>query len=237
MYPFQLEDSVGESAEDYACRLEEQLGLLAERHGSLSWGTVGWVQSVAGILTAVLEATQPTNLQAETVYAAVWPFELVFRADAPGYRVMRFSTLQDLVVEKLVPAQFAQSISAAAPAIEFMVHEALAQLYKPPGCTTVTPAPNPELAALKTVAALVAAVRGCICTHFLADITQRELQLPAEFELVEDEDVRLERATANSRLSALKEAHAKISQIENMLDGVQTLAGKSPQAVLLSPIW
>lgn len=90
-----------------------------------------------------------------------------------------------------------------------MLHETLAQLYRP----SAAGAPK----ALEAVHAMAVSVRGCLISHVGTALRLQALQLPADFELVEDAEQWEARRSLHNTLQQLTNAHSKISEIDSVI--------------------
>ena len=183
----------------------------------LTWGTPPWAECAAELREMMVKTVEPIELQQTLQPIVTQACDAVFDKNAHPHKVKRFSTLSVELSSKVLPALIAKSISAAAPVVHAMLHETLAQLYKP-RAASIPKAPD-------AVVALACSVRGCLISHLGTTLRQQDLQLPADFKLVEDAEVQTARRSLSNTLQQLTNAHSKISEIEGVMGSLSSAVG------------
>ena len=119
----------------------------------------------------------------------------------------RFTKLQRLLVEEILPSRIVDSMRAAAPCLHTTVQNAMAMLMMNPN-NRAYPVSIPEISEQ-----LEATVRGCIIKHVIQYVELRPLLMPADFQLHEDPTTTAKRADLSIRLQKLQVAISKIDEM------------------------
>lgn len=165
-----------------------------------------WAQWLASVCCSFSEAyTKPLSVENAAIVQA---FDDVFEANTT-LRLKRFSTLRNLLPSAVLLPRIAESLQAALPATEHMAHTALCSIYS---CH-----PQFQMDAAKTaVNTMLNGREACVQRHLYEALKRRPFELPGDFILTEDQDVKTERAALQSTVLKLKTAHAQLSNIEGV---------------------
>ena len=182
---------------------------LAEEALMCQWGSLAWAKCMATLEKLLVEQTKPAALQLAVTPVVLAAYGAVFDRNLSDHKLKRFSELHRLLSSELLPLRITQAISAAAPTIHAMVHGSLAELYV---ATQASYSFTDKRVALC----------GCLVSHLMAALegfTKAQCMiLPADFELVEDVQVRAQRFALKNTLQALSYASCKIFEIEGAID-------------------
>lgn len=171
------------------------------------WGTLPWAGNIIYLrreLTARVTAALESKVCLEPLCSAI---DAVFTANEPPLRLKRLSTLHQHVREVILPACVATGMAAAKADVHQALREGLLQLYG-----------EHHGGAPRDFTKLQSCINGSVMSHLLEAVNHAAFNLPAAFKLEESVEVQSQRAALKESLLKLRNAHDRISKIEEALN-------------------
>lgn len=191
------------------------------------WGSVQWADKIVRVCCSAQMMLSMMCDEDDLAEPLQNHFSDIFQNNLPP-RLQRFSTLQESIVDELVPALAAAVMAAVRPKLERMVEATLADLY-----TFKSPLSADTIGRVEYLDRIVA---GVIISHFI-QVMQDEaaspnlMRLPETFKLEEAKEVQEQRAQLHDKISRLKTADSQISHIEDAFN-----TPDSPAAALVAAV-
>lgn len=187
----------------HSCASDARLAGLLQDH---SWGSLQWVNTMNAVDSMADKLMGHCALASSTVLLNTLRacFTEIFNKN-PHPKVKRFTELQSVLADAVLPQYIARLMSGIQPKLQRMADITIAGLYS---------SWNPETKA--RIKNLDGTLQGCVLSHFVGAIgiikqQPSGFQLPQDFVLVEDIDVQQQRKALCDEIARLNFATMNIS--------------------------